>query len=281
MQRKGFTLIELLVVISIIAVLMAVLMPSLRAAREQARSISCVANVRSLTFAWIMYKDENNDSLVPASPGGSGSYTPAEPRRWVQGRQPDFSDDILEQEEEGIRQGLLYDYLKTVEVFRCPSDRRKISTMATQRSFSIAGPAYGGWNPNASPQTVSKKYSQIKSPATKYIFIAETDPRGENKGTWIMNAKRAPDGPKWIDPFSIWHSKNRTTLGWADGRAQLHRWVDASTIQMSENARDAAMTNPGGSATPDRGFKFPVPPDEGEDIEFMARGYPYPSSFNR
>lgn len=65
-RRNGFTLIELLVVIAIIAVLMAVLMPSLRRAREQARSITCRANVRSLCTAWLMYKDANDDRLVSA-----------------------------------------------------------------------------------------------------------------------------------------------------------------------------------------------------------------------
>jgi len=64
MKTKGFTLIELLVVIAIIAVLMAILMPALRLAREQARSISCRSNVRTLTLAWLMYKDANDDKLV-------------------------------------------------------------------------------------------------------------------------------------------------------------------------------------------------------------------------
>jgi hypothetical protein len=82
--------------------------------------------------------------------------------------------------------------------------------------------------------------------------------------------------PEWIDPFSIWHSKNRTTLGWADGRAQMQRWVDNSTVQMSKNALEATYKT-GASATADNGFYFPVPANEGEDIRFMASGYPYKS----
>lgn len=51
MRKQAFTLIELLVVIAIIAILMAILMPALRVAREQVCGISCRGNVKTLTLA--------------------------------------------------------------------------------------------------------------------------------------------------------------------------------------------------------------------------------------
>ncbi len=62
-QRNGFTLIELLVVIAIIAVLMAILMPALNIAREQARGISCSANQKNLALAYIAYASENDGTV--------------------------------------------------------------------------------------------------------------------------------------------------------------------------------------------------------------------------
>jgi prepilin-type N-terminal cleavage/methylation domain-containing protein/prepilin-type processing-associated H-X9-DG protein len=54
-QRKGFTLIELLVVIAIIAILAAMLFPVFARARESARKIQCLSNVKNLTMAMLMY----------------------------------------------------------------------------------------------------------------------------------------------------------------------------------------------------------------------------------
>ncbi|MBN1973260.1 MAG: type II secretion system protein [Sedimentisphaerales bacterium] len=59
-QKKGFTLIELLVVIAIIAVLMAILMPSLRRAREQAKMIKCQANLKQWATTIAIYVQEND-----------------------------------------------------------------------------------------------------------------------------------------------------------------------------------------------------------------------------
>ncbi|MFI4911902.1 MAG: prepilin-type N-terminal cleavage/methylation domain-containing protein [Sedimentisphaeraceae bacterium JB056] len=60
---SGFTLIELLVVISIIAVLMSVLLPSLRKARESAKKVVCGNNLRQIGYALTMYGQGNKNKL--------------------------------------------------------------------------------------------------------------------------------------------------------------------------------------------------------------------------
>ena len=71
-MRRAFTLIELLVVISIIALLIAILLPALGAARESARSINCLANTRSFAQAATNYAADYKDQL-PGCNGRQGS----------------------------------------------------------------------------------------------------------------------------------------------------------------------------------------------------------------
>ena len=61
----GFTLVELLVVISIIALLLAILMPSLSKAREQARRVVCLSNLKQLGLAMEMYLEDNRELYPP------------------------------------------------------------------------------------------------------------------------------------------------------------------------------------------------------------------------
>ena len=68
---KGFTLIELLVVVSIIALLVSILLPSLNKARQQAQKVKCIVHVRGVGMALFMYA-QDNDERYPYS--GSGEW---------------------------------------------------------------------------------------------------------------------------------------------------------------------------------------------------------------
>jgi prepilin-type N-terminal cleavage/methylation domain-containing protein len=251
MKKSAFTLIELLVVIAIIALLMAILMPALSRARDQAKRIHCIHNVKTLSFSWLLYKDDNDDKMVGGMPARSVDA-------WMRG--PTGSDpDHTEQCKEGLRQGLLYTYVKNVDVYRCPSDDRiKREGQYTFGSFSVSGALNGEEKEWSNRHLI--KYGEIKNPADTFVFVEEIDPRGWNMGSWVVTKDF---GNSWIDPVAIWHSKNRSTLGWADGSANMHTWINKSTI-------DAAMRAAWGQSAHD----MTPPADERDDLRFMQRRYP-------
>ncbi|MDB5325578.1 MAG: hypothetical protein JWM57_1147 [Phycisphaerales bacterium] len=71
-SRKGFTLVELLVVIGIIALLISILLPSLNKAREAARRVKCLSNMRQIALAMTMFTQDNN-GLMPGQ-GVAGKF---------------------------------------------------------------------------------------------------------------------------------------------------------------------------------------------------------------
>ena len=245
MARRGLTLVELLVVAAIVAALVGLSLPALVRVRNQAQGAVCTQNLKTLTFAWLLYKDANDDQLV----GGQVGKVPYD---WVQG--PTGAGTIINRKKEGIRQGALFRYVgDAIEVYRCPADQRKLTPgQAAYRSYSIAGGANGeGWQ-NTFVQ--AKEYAEISQPAGKYVFIEEADPRGWNKGSWVLN----PRERAWVDPLAIWHSRARSSLGFADGHAEIRRWADESTIEMSR----------------EQAFHQPVPAGQGADLDFMIGGFP-------
>lgn len=116
MRRRGFTLVELLVVIGIIAILISILMPALRKAKQASYEVSCASNLRQLMMAFHMFANEHKGHL----PGGHYDRfnTDPEKRDWVFGSEPygTLNPDRVPQE------GTLFRYMnKDPGPYRCPA----------------------------------------------------------------------------------------------------------------------------------------------------------------
>jgi len=92
-RARAFTLAELLVVVAIMALLIAILLPSLGKARKQAKATVCMSNLRGLGLAVRMYSMVNEDRLVTAGLGHGSSGNPQ--GAWINLLRREYHDELL------------------------------------------------------------------------------------------------------------------------------------------------------------------------------------------
>jgi prepilin-type N-terminal cleavage/methylation domain-containing protein len=234
--RPGFTLVELLVVIGIIALLMGILLPVLAKAREEARRVVCVSNVRQLTAAWLMYCYEHKGRFCSSN---TQAGPPHSPNNWFGpyndngfhlGGYPDPQPDVFWSWNgagvvyQDIEAGLLWPYVKSISVYRCPNVE-----VVPNSSYQINGLLAGEIG---TPRTLFA-LNEIKRASATFVFIEGYDPHG-----WLVNCFKTPLNPS--RSFSQrgapgqnhqrhTNSPGGTALAFADGHAIFWSYGDPKT----------------------------------------------------
>jgi prepilin-type processing-associated H-X9-DG protein len=256
-------LIELLVVIAIIAILMAILMPALHRAKEQGQRAACLANVKQLALAWVMYNGENDGKIV----NGMGGVDRAKEKAWVgECWHSNYSaGEILDPEvqKEEIQEGALWPYVRDLGVYQCPT-----GTRGEQLTYAAMDGANGLTSGRGAVVEGSKSVrvgktvlwlrhtSDIVSPgpAQRLVFIDEGWVTPDSYATYYSQAT-------WWDDAPVRHGDG-TVVSFADGHVEYHKWKGINTVKYG---RMQTKQHSGGGRSPET-------EDDFGDLEWLQKG---------
>jgi len=182
-MRKAFTLIELLVVISIIALLIAILLPALGAARRSAQFTECLLNTRQMGLATSTYLVDHDDRMPRGAEGADYGAYYGVPHRGVPFiRMADYLG--LEEVYPDFSANLRDEYYESSDIFRCPSrefDENRlldygVNSLHFKRFDAGRGFVESGWFSGATAQTLEMQWpSRFISDMGKTILFAENN----------------------------------------------------------------------------------------------------------
>jgi len=257
----AFTLIELLVVIAIIAILAALLLPSLVHAKQKAQGVQCMSNHRQLALAWRMYAEDNHDLLVYASGDVAlNGATPVLPANANPFDQYAWSLSDMDYDPNNrynwdptldLMKRPLWPYAKQVGIYKCPADHSTVTVNGVMkprvRTMSMnlyvggfVGPGGigndGGWT-WADNYIIYNKLSQFggssSAPADKiFVFLDMREDR-VNWGNFMTDMTGySPTQPSLYsftsDIPGMYHDL-ACGFSFADGHAEMKRWHDPRT----------------------------------------------------
>ncbi|MGD0553301.1 MAG: prepilin-type N-terminal cleavage/methylation domain-containing protein [Sedimentisphaerales bacterium] len=237
-KLKGFTLVELLVVISIIALLMAVLLPALSKARSLAQRIVCASHLKSLMTANLTYSQACDGSFVPidyytyVSGGRSGAWTDAG-NHWLENKlfRRIMALEHRHNAEVSIGANAGSDFIVQKE-YLCPSDE-------ISRNINNAVSSSG---------TVSNSYGYNSTEfirATTFFSAGPSAYTTNPAGHRAMSIKRASDKLAFTDSVDWWV----TWYKGADYRIAWDVYHQATIAQYKQN--DPTVSYPPGSQSID------------------------------
>ena len=224
MRLGGFTLVELLVVISVIALLISILLPSLQKARKQAQAAVCASNIRQLAVANLAYAADNSGRLCSGAPDARGGNL----YRWY-GCRKDRNSVF-----DSLR-GPLSPFLAFNEGIRaCPAFHHFV--IEERKAFERGCGGYGYNNaylgrilakvPGGSFKRVTDKVGvmseRIKRPCETVMF-ADTAIAGVDQGVIEYSFAEPRFHPEYIqwqyraDPSIHFRHNKRANIAWADG----------------------------------------------------------------
>ena len=233
-RRRGFTLIELLVVIAIIAILAAMLLPALSKAKDKAVRSQCEGNVKQINLAINMYSGDFREYLP--EPNWNSPWLR---RGWLydasKGSVPDPTQAPYNTDpRSAYLGGLLWDYLRTYGIFRCPLDRTNASVWklrAQKLSSYLVNGAVDGFG-RISPD--SYKSSAFRQDAIILWQALETNPGDFNDGS------SSPD-----EGITKLHSLG-TTVGAVDGHVEYLKTINFYK-EVNNPGKGRLWCNPGTS----------------------------------